>query len=187
MKGQRKLCSVGVATVRKESSRHVQETFAGRDSILCVLSCSVASPCVRRFADAWTLQQRKPVNDQHCAILIVEDDEKLQDMVRTILSRQATSIDVASDGEEAIEKLESGRYDIVILDLMLPKKNGLIVAEAVAALAHKPRLIVLSVISRYLSDRFPAGTLVLQKPFEIDKLAETVRGICAELKTPSAG
>ncbi len=110
------------------------------------------------------------VNDRHCELLIVEDDEKLQDMIRTILSRQA------------IEKLASGRYDIVILDLMLPKKNGLIVAEAVAALAHKPRLIVLSVISRYLSDRFPAGTLVLQKPFEIDKLAETVRGIRAELQ-----
>lgn len=127
------------------------------------------------------------VRDQHCELLIVEDDEKLQDLIRTILSRQSTSIDVASDGDEAIEKLASGRYDIVILDLMLPKKNGLIVAEAVAALAHKPRLIVLSVISRYLSDRFPAGTLVLQKPFEIDKLAETVRAICEELQTSSAG
>ena len=123
------------------------------------------------------------VNDRSCALLIVEDDEKLQDLIRTILSRQATSIDVASDGEEALEKLASGRYDIVILDLMLPKKNGLLVAEAVAALADKPRLVVLSGISRYLSDRFPAGTLVLQKPFEIDKLAETVREICAELQT----
>jgi DNA-binding response OmpR family regulator len=127
------------------------------------------------------------VNDQRWALLIVEDDEKLQDLIRTILSRQATSIDVASDGEEAIEKIASGRYDIVILDLMLPKKNGLLVAEAVAALADKPRLIILSAISRYLSDRFPAGTLVLQKPFEIDKLAETVRGICAELQASSAG
>jgi len=125
------------------------------------------------------------VNDQRCALLIVEDDEKLQDLIRTILSREATSIDVASDGEEAIEKLAAGRYDIVILDLMLPKKNGLIVAEAVAALADRPRLIVLSAISRYLSDRFPAGTLVLQKPYEIDKLAETVRGLCAQRQASS--
>lgn len=125
------------------------------------------------------------MNDQRCALLIVEDDEKLQDLIRTILSREATSIDVASDGEEAIEKLAAGRYDIVILDLMLPKKNGLIVAEAVAALADRPRLIVLSAISRYLSDRFPAGTLVLQKPYEIDKLAETVRGLCAQRQASS--
>jgi DNA-binding response OmpR family regulator len=122
------------------------------------------------------------VNDQQCALLIVEDDEKLQDLLKTILTRHTTSIDVASDGEEAIGKLQSSHYDIVILDLMLPKTNGLIVAEAVASLSNKPRLIVLSGISRYLSDRLPAGTLVLQKPYEIDKLAETVRGICAELQ-----
>jgi len=113
----------------------------------------------------------------NCALLIVEDDEKLQDLVRTILARDVTSIDVASDGEDAIEKLHENRYDVVILDLMLPKKNGLLVAEAVDALADKPRLIVLSGLSRYLTDRFPAGTLVLQKPYEIDKLPEIVRGI----------
>ena len=122
------------------------------------------------------------MNGQQCALLIVEDDEKLQDLLKTILTRHTTSIDVASDGDEAIEKLQSSHYDIVILDLMLPKTNGLIVAETAAALPDPPRLIVLSGISRYLSDRFPAGTLVLQKPFEIDKLAEVVRGICAELQ-----
>jgi two-component system response regulator ResD len=119
------------------------------------------------------------VTDQRCALLIVEDDEKLQDLIRTILTRHTTSIDVASDGEQAIEMLQRGSYDIVLLDLMLPKTNGLIVAEAVAALAGAPALIVLSGISRYLSDRLPPGTLVLQKPFEVDKLAETVRGICS--------
>ncbi len=110
-------------------------------------------------------------------LLIVEDDEKLQDLIRTILTRHVTSIDVASDGEDAIGKLESNRYDLVILDLMLPKKNGLLVADAIDALADKPRLIVLSGIARYVSDRLPAGALVLQKPYEIDKLAEVVRGL----------
>lgn len=115
-------------------------------------------------------------------MLIVEDDEKLQDVIRTITSAHATSIDVASDGERAIEMLQQGSYDIVILDLMLPKKNGLIVAEALGALSYHPRLIVLSVISRYFDDRFPAGTLILQKPSGIDKLGETVRGIRAGLQ-----
>jgi two-component system response regulator VanR len=126
------------------------------------------------------------MTDQRCALLIVEDDEKLQDLIRTILTRHATSIDMASDGEQAIDMLQKSSYDVVILDLMLPKTNGLIVAEAVAALTNAPRLIVLSGISRYLSDRLPAGTLILQKPFEIDKLAETVRGIRAELQASSS-
>jgi DNA-binding response OmpR family regulator len=122
----------------------------------------------------------------NCALLIVEDDEKLQDLIRTILMRHVTSIDAASDGEDAIDKLEKNRYDLVILDLMLPKKNGLLVADAIDALSEKPRLIVLSGIARYVSDRLPAGTLVLQKPFEIDKLAEVVRGIRAELQASSS-
>jgi DNA-binding response OmpR family regulator len=117
-----------------------------------------------------------------CAVLIAEDDEKLQDVIRTILSSHVTSIDVASDGERAIEMLRESTYDIVILDLMLPKKNGLIVAESLASLSYQPRLIVLSVISRYFGDRFPAGTLVLQKPSGIDKLAETVRSIRDEMQ-----
>jgi len=122
------------------------------------------------------------VNDPRFAVLIVEDDEKLQDVIRTILAGDATSIDLASDGERAIEMLQESTYDIVVLDLMLPKKNGLVVAESLASLSYQPRLIVLSVISRYFDDRFPAGTLVLQKPSGIDKLAETVRGIRAELQ-----
>jgi DNA-binding response OmpR family regulator len=123
------------------------------------------------------------VNDQRCSLLIVEDDEKLQDLLRTILTRHTSSIDVASDGEQAIEMLERSSYDIVILDLMLPKKNGLIVAEAVTTLNNPPRLIILSGIARYLGDRLPAGALVLQKPFEIDQLAEMVRGTCTERRS----
>ncbi|MBV8544020.1 MAG: response regulator [Acidobacteria bacterium] len=119
------------------------------------------------------------MSDPRCAVLIVEDDEKLQGLIRTLIARETTSMDIASDGEQAIAMLQSGAYDIVILDLMLPKKNGLEVAEAMAALPQRPHLIVLSGIARYLGDRLPPGTLVLQKPFEIDKLSEAVQGIRA--------
>lgn len=122
------------------------------------------------------------MSDPRCAVLIVEDDEKLQGLIRTLIIRETTSMDIASDGEQAIEMLQSGAYDIVILDLMLPKKNGLEVAEAMAALPQRPHLIVLSGIARYLGERLPPGTLVLQKPFEIDKLGEAVRGLRASMQ-----
>ncbi|MGH9423889.1 MAG: response regulator, partial [Thermoanaerobaculia bacterium] len=78
------------------------------------------------------------VDERRCAVLIVEDDEKLQDLLRTILSRHTTSIDVAFDGERAIEMLNADTYDIVILDLMLPRINGLIVADSIASLPYTP-------------------------------------------------
>lgn len=128
------------------------------------------------------------MSEPRFAVLLVEDDENLQEVLRTLLLRHSTSIDVASDGERAIEMLHQNKYDVVVLDLMLPKKNGLIVADEVASLPHTPRLIVLSVISRYFHDRFPAGTLVLQKPLDIDNLADAVRSVRAELqgRSPAA-
>ncbi|MEA2236779.1 MAG: hypothetical protein QOC81_1503 [Thermoanaerobaculia bacterium] len=117
------------------------------------------------------------MSQQPCAVLIVEDDEKLQDLLRTMLTRHCTSIDVAADGEQGIEMLRAGTYDAVIVDLMLPKKNGLLVIEAIASLAYAPKVIVLSAISRYFHDHFPPGTLVLQKPFEIDKVVEAITSV----------
>jgi DNA-binding response OmpR family regulator len=122
------------------------------------------------------------MSDRRCAVLIVEDDEKLQGLIRVLIARDTTAMDIASDGEQAIEMLQSSEYDIIVLDLMLPKKNGLMVAEAMAALPRRPHLIVLSGIARYLGDRLPPGTLVLQKPFEIDKVGEAVRGIRASMQ-----
>ena len=117
------------------------------------------------------------MSEQRCAVLIVEDDEKLQDLLRTMLTRHCSSIDFAADGERGIEMLRASTYDAVIVDLMLPKKNGLLVIDAVASLSYTPKVIVLSAISRYFHDRFPPGTLVLQKPFEIDKVVDAITSV----------
>ena len=81
----------------------------------------------------------------------------------------------AADGEAAIAMVRDGSYDLVLLDLMLPKANGLAVSEAIQALPVKPKVIVLSAISRYFADRFPEDTLVLQKPFDINRIEDVLR------------
>ena len=85
------------------------------------------------------------------------------------------SVDLAADGEAAIAMVRDGSYDLVLLDLMLPKANGLAVSEAIQALPVKPKVIVLSAISRYFADRFPEDTLVLQKPFDINRIEDVLR------------
>jgi DNA-binding response OmpR family regulator len=106
---------------------------------------------------------------QNCA-LIVEDDPDIGRLLQTILGRRCRSVELAPDGERAIDLLRSRTYDLVVLDLMLPKANGLAVAEAIQALPKPPKVIVLSALSRYFADRFPPGTLVLQKPFEVEQI-----------------
>jgi len=111
-----------------------------------------------------------------CRVLIVEDDGDVQQLLRTVLRKTCLVLDVAGDGEQAIEMLRSAPYDVVLLDLMLPIRNGFEVAEAIAALPKKPRLIVLSAIANHSRDSFPSDTVVLQKPFEIDDLQAALRG-----------
>ena len=112
-----------------------------------------------------------------CRLLIVEDDEDVRRLVQTILRTHCSTIDVAADGERAVELLASNAYDVVVLDIMLPKKNGFEVAEAIAAMAQPPGLVVLSAIARYFRDRFPAKTVILQKPFDIKQLEDAVREV----------
>jgi DNA-binding response OmpR family regulator len=112
-----------------------------------------------------------------CVVLVVEDDHDVQELLKATLRKTCTTIDVADDGERAVEMLRSGFYDVVILDLMLPRLNGLGVLEAIQSLARPPKVIVLSAISRYFADRMPADTIVLQKPFDIDRIDEALRSL----------
>jgi len=104
------------------------------------------------------------------AVLVVEDDDAVQQMLQVMLRRHDAAVEAAFDGETAIERLRAGEFDTVILDIMLPKMNGFQVAQVIRALEPQPKLIVLSGLARYFADRFPEGTVMLQKPFAIDQL-----------------
>jgi DNA-binding response OmpR family regulator len=58
-------------------------------------------------------------------ILLVEDEQYLRELYQEILTEQGYSVETASDGEEGYNKVKHGGYDLVILDIILPKMNGL--------------------------------------------------------------
>ena len=57
-------------------------------------------------------------------ILLVEDEIDLNNIVTKYLKKNGYSVDSVFDGEEALDYLEYGEYDLVILDVMMPKLNG---------------------------------------------------------------
>jgi two-component system phosphate regulon response regulator PhoB len=63
-------------------------------------------------------------------ILIVEDEEEIQELVAYNLSREGFRTSIAGSGEDALKKVRSERFDLVILDLMLPGMDGLDVCRA---------------------------------------------------------
>jgi DNA-binding response OmpR family regulator len=62
-------------------------------------------------------------------ILIVEDDSDLREMYVEVLNEAGFEVDQAPDGEVAFAKMTLGGYDIVLLDIMLPKLDGLTILE----------------------------------------------------------
>ena len=64
-------------------------------------------------------------------VLVVEDETDLADAVATGLRREGYAVDVANDGEEALEKLGYTEYDVVCLDLTLPKVDGIEVCRRI--------------------------------------------------------
>ena len=58
-------------------------------------------------------------------ILIVEDDQFLREFYQELLHGEGYFVDIAADGEMALEKIRNNEYDLVLLDIMLPKKDGL--------------------------------------------------------------
>lgn len=63
--------------------------------------------------------------NQDKRILIVEDDQFLRDFYQELLSAEGYNVDTAADGEIALAKILQGGWNLVMLDIMLPKKDGL--------------------------------------------------------------
>jgi DNA-binding response OmpR family regulator len=76
------------------------------------------------------MQMANPGAGSTTRILIVEDEEILRNVLKDRLLEEDWAVDVAEDGEQAIEMLRNAKYTVVLLDLLLPKKSGFEVLEA---------------------------------------------------------
>ena len=107
-------------------------------------------------------------------ILIVEDDEKISSFVAKSLRQSAHVIDVATDGDAALELALSVSYDAIVLDLLLPKRNGFEVITELRRRSVATPVLVLSA-RQSVGDKVRAlragGDDYLTKPFSLAELA----------------
>lgn len=75
-------------------------------------------------------------------LLLIEDDKEISEMLADFLQTEDFKVDVASDGEQAFQTFLIGSYDLVILDLMLPKLSGLEVMKQIRKQSVVPILIL---------------------------------------------
>ncbi|MES5928850.1 response regulator transcription factor [Bacillus cereus group sp. MG9] len=75
-------------------------------------------------------------------ILLVEDDISIQEMVETYLVREGFQVTIASDGEEGVGVFSKGSFDLIILDIMMPKLDGLEVVRIIREKSAVPILMM---------------------------------------------
>ena len=114
-------------------------------------------------------------------VLLVEDSPRLQRNIATALRRSGYAVDTAADGDEGLWLAESHDYDAIVLDLMLPKRDGLEVLRTLRA-RGRPAHVLLLTARDTVADRvtgLQAGADdYLVKPFALEELLARVQALC---------
>src|SRR5947207_8667588 len=113
-------------------------------------------------------------------MLVVEDEKKVASFIKKGLQQEGYAVDVAYDGQEALQGATAFDYDLIVLDLMLPKRLGLDVLREVRA--KKPNLKVLVLTAKGAIEDKVAGLDAgaddyLIKPFAFAELSARIRAL----------
>lgn len=113
-------------------------------------------------------------------LLLAEDEKALSKALATILERNKYSVDAAYDGQEALEYLDAGNYDGVILDIMMPKVDGITVLREIRKKGNLIPVLLLTAKSE-VDDKvlgLDAGANdYLTKPFNARELLARIRAM----------
>ena len=113
-------------------------------------------------------------------ILVVEDEKDLNNIITKHLKKNNFSVDSVFDGEEAIDFLEYGSYDLVILDVMMPKMNGYEVVKHLRENKNETAVLMLTAKDG-VEDKVKGLDLgaddYLIKPFDFTELLARIRAI----------
>jgi CheY-like chemotaxis protein len=121
-------------------------------------------------------------------VLVAEDDAPVRVLMHHMLTRSGFQVETAVDGEDAIEKLTSEKFDGLVLDLMMPRTDGFGVLQHLVK--NNPNMIARTVVATaYPRDAAKAQLTevcrVIIKPFDATQLVEAVRE-CVGAGKPAA-
>jgi CheY-like chemotaxis protein len=121
-------------------------------------------------------------------ILLAEDEEVVQNLIDKVLGDAGVILTTVDNGESAIEHLDKSAWDLVILDLTMPRKGG---REVLKTLRADHPAIPVIMISGFSNEEAAgkcgdlSADVFLQKPFSANRILEATRGLLAKM-SPSA-
>ena len=120
-------------------------------------------------------------------ILIIDDDSNISDLLKLYFEKEGYGVKVATDGVEGLNFFKIYEPDIVLLDIMLPKKDGWQVCREIREISNKPIIMVSAksdVFDKVLGLELGADDFVV-KPFDIKELSARVKAVLRRYQTHS--
>ena len=116
------------------------------------------------------------------SILVVDDDPEIVTMLSTRLSKRVYQVATAADGAKAIEAAKNQRFDVVLLDVMMPGKSGWEVARALKQdpATQDVKIVMVSAIGEKTNEitaPIYGADAHVDKPFEFEKLEKIISGL----------
>ncbi len=120
------------------------------------------------------------------SVLIVEDDPRIRRIVQITLQREGLEVTEADSGEAALERIAERSFDVILLDLMLPDKDGFEVCREIRRTSNTP---VIMVTARNDSHDVVAGLEAgaddyVSKPFVAKELSARIRALARRTRSP---
>lgn len=123
-------------------------------------------------------------------VLVVEDEISIQRILQYDLMQSGFSVDLASDGEEGLQRALAGEYDVMLLDVMLPKRDGFSVCKELRNRGNSTYIVILSArddeLDRVLGLDVGADDY-MTKPFSSREVVSKVKAIIRRREVLSAG
>lgn len=132
-------------------------------------------------------------------ILVIDDDLAIRVLLQAVLRRMKFDVDLAEDGAAGLDKLQGGNtYDLILLDLMMPRLNGYEFIEQISQRYpdSRPHIVVFTAAGKRGVDKIPPSAVCnsILKPFDLDTFIEIITDCVhkshettAESSTRSAG
>lgn len=128
---------LGKKTKKEETQKSIKE----------VLEHEFAKENEENLANSKTTADPEPLKKAY-KILVAEDEESLTNAFSIKLRAAGFQIDIARDGNDVMKMIEENKYDLVLLDLLMPNKDGFEVLKEMKLLKNAPDVIVLSNLSQ---------------------------------------
>lgn len=122
-------------------------------------------------------------------VLIVDDEKLIVKGLKFSIEQDGMEVDVAYDGEEALDKIQNGSYDIVLLDIMLPKLSGFEVCQNVREFSDVPIIMLTAKgddMDIVLGFDYGADDYIT-KPFNILEVKARIKAVLKRMSAGAAG